>query len=458
MAFPDWVLKHKAPRTEIRCIKGKYYIYKIASKWNKETKKPKKITLGQIGVITEADGLIPTGMSRKGKVPQGESKIKNDITLETNFMDRFEKITDPRAQKNSLFSVAEIFFLTLAAITCGAEGWKDIEIYGKHRLAHLRKYFPYKNGIPSDDTTRRFFRSLNPIQFKQLFSDWAQDLAEYASKQCSSKVIAIDGKSSRGSYDGDNKMIHTVSAFATKARLVLGQEKITEKSNEITAIPKLLSVIDIKNHIITIDAMGCQYKIANDIIEKQGDYIFSLKGNQSSLHEDIQVYLNDPKQEKYIEIYEDLDKGHGRIETRKCYVCTNVEWLYAMHPQWQTIKSIIKIDSKREIKEKVTEEARYYISSLNASPQEILKAIRSHWEIENSLHWVLDVSFNEDYSRIRKKNAPEAMVIARHIVLNLLRPVAQKNQSIAGLRKICAWDSGVLDMVLKKDYKSSDLT
>lgn len=451
MKHPEWVLKHKIPNTEIRCIRGRYYLYNITSVWCPEKKRTKKVTLKAVGTITEEFGLIPAGMSRRGRVPQGASKIK-DSQPETSFMDTFEAIDDPRAPRNQLYTLFEILLVTFLGVICGAEGWKDIENYGKSKINYLRRYCEFKNGIPSDDTFRRFFRSINVEQFKQLFHEWVQSLA----KTVDAKVIAIDGKSNRRSYDGDGNMLHMVSAFASEARIVLGQEKVSEKSNEITAIPKMLNWLDVKGHIVTIDAMGCQYAIADQIVKKEGDYIFSLKGNQGNLSKDVELYFADPALKNKLKSYTDFDKGHGRIETRHCIVSNDVEWLKDMNPKWSSVNSIIQINSKRELKnDKTTEETRYYISSLkDHTPQDTLKAIRIHWGIENSLHWVLDMSFNEDYSRIRKENAPEVMAIIRHFALNLLQQHKTKNQSIKGFRKICAWDDTALDQIILKSHSS----
>jgi len=288
---------------------------------------------------------------------------------------------------------------------------------------------------------------VDPDHFKQIFSKWVDSLA----KTVDAKVIAIDGKSNRRSYDGDGKMLHIVSAFATEARIVLGQEKISDKSNEIKAIPKLLDLFDVKKHIITIDAMGCQYAIANKIVKKEGDYIFSLKGNQEKLSDDVTLFFTETNHKKVILSNIDYDKGHGRIETRECFVCNDVQWLQDRHPRWQTINSIIRIDSTRELKNEITKESRYYISSIkNITPQVALKAIRQHWGIENTLHWTLDMSFNEDYSRIRKGNAPHVMAIIKHLALNLLQRYKSKRQSIRGLRKICSWDDLILDNLVSK--------
>jgi predicted transposase YbfD/YdcC len=450
MPHPDWVLKHKIPNSEIRCIRGKYYLYSITSVWCPEKRRTKKKTLKQLGVIDQEFGLIPTGMSRKGKVPKGASKIKDNVPLDTNFLDKFEAIKDPRSERNCLFTISEILLVTFLAVICGAEGWQDVENYGKAKIDSLRHYLDYQNGVPSDDTVRRFFRAVDPEHFKQIFCAWVNSIANVVD----AKVIAIDGKSNRRTYDGDGEMLHVVSAFATEARVVLAQEKTADKSNEITAIPKLLELLDVKGHIITIDAMGCQYAIANKIVAKEGDYIFSLKGNQGNLSKDVGLYFNTPRLEGTLLSCIDYDKGHGRLETRECFVCNDVQWLRDMHPNWTTIHSIIRINSTREFKDptKNTQESRYYISSLkNTTPQVALMAVRQHWGIENSLHWILDMSFNEDYSRIRKENAPHVMAMIRHFALNLLQKFKPKRQSVKGFRKICSWDDAALAELVSKN-------
>jgi predicted transposase YbfD/YdcC len=343
--------------------------------------------------------------------------------------------------------MSEILLVTFAAVTCGAEGWQDVEDFGRTKINYLKQYLDYENGTPSDDTIRRFYRNLDPTAFEKLFRTWVENLA----KKSDSKVIAIDGKSSRHSFDGDGNMLHMISAFATEARIVLGQEKVADKTNEITAIPKMLEWLDVAGHIITIDAMGCQYEIADKIIKKAGDYILSLKGNQGTLSEDVKLYFDDKASTK-TSTHTDADKGHGRIEIRECVVINDVAWLRDLHPHWQTIKSIIKIDSSRDLNGKISKESRYYISSLNVTAEKILHAIRSHWAIENSLHWVLDMSFNEDASRIRKKNAPHVMAIIRHVVLNLLQMAKTERQSIKRLRKMCGWDDKILDSVIAKKF------
>lgn len=372
--------------------------------------------------------------------------------VEESFLDFFKGLEDPRSRRNRLYTMSEILLTTLAAAICGAEGWQDVEDFGELKLDYLRLALPYKNGIPSDDTFRRFFRSIDPNAFQDLFRDWVKSLQQ----TLENNVIAIDGKTSRRSADDDGKMLHMISAFATEARLVLAQEKVSDKSNEITAIPKLLEYLDLKGSTVTIDAMGCQYKIADQILNKEGHYIFSLKGNQGELCDDVKTYFADYESGLMdnLSSCQDYDKGHGRVETRKCLVANNVAWLRLRHPNWQSINSIIRLDTTRSIKNKTSIETRYYVSSLDEKAQKTLTCIRSHWAIENSLHWVLDMSFGDDQSRIRKHNAPQAMAIIRHMALNLLQGAKNqmKRQSIRRLRKMAGWDNQTLTNILFQQF------
>lgn len=366
------------------------------------------------------------------------------------FLECFGALEDPRSSRNRLYKMDEILLAALCGAICGAEGWQDVEDCGKAKLDFLRQYLPFKNGVPSDDTFRRFFRALDPASFQELFSKWVETLRQDNWEE----VIAIDGKSSRHSFDGETKMLHMVSAYATESRLVLAQEKVSEKSNEITAIPALLKRLDLRGSTVTIDAMGCQHAIAELILQRHGQYIFSLKGNQGSLHDDIKAYLADPASIKNCKTHKDFDKGHGRIESRVCTVETNIDWLIQRHPNWSTIGSIARIDSTREIKGKSSHETRYYIASRAETPDKMLKKVRSHWAIENNLHWTLDMSFGEDQSRIRKQNAPQIMAIIRHMALNMLQAKKQEmpRQSIKRLRKMAGWDHSMLASILAKAF------
>ena len=369
------------------------------------------------------------------------------MSLEFNtlsFFNVFSKLEDPRIDRKKLYPLEEILFTTLCAVICGAESWYDIEDFGEARINFLKKFFSYTNGIPSHDTIGRFFSLLNPETFKKCFIEWVKNFQKELPE-----LIAIDGKTLRRSFDKatDKKAIHMISAFASNSRLVLGQKKVEAKTNEITAIPEMLDLLFIKNSTITIDAMRCQKEIAEKIISKGANYILALKGNQGDLHENIGTYFTDTTPFDY---YKEIDKGHGRIEIRECWATSEIDWLDSKN-NWSGLCSIIKIKSTRIEKDKESQEIRYYISSLPAQAQKLLLAIRSHWGIENSLHWVLDVTFREDESRIRKKNAPENMAIVRHIVCNLLQKADQKI-SLRRRKKKAGWSDEYLENVLKQIF------
>ena len=372
------------------------------------------------------------------------------------FNDFFQEIPDHRLDRKKLHSVPEILFLALCGVIANCNSWEDLELFGKSRLDYLRKYFPYKNGVPSDDTFRRFFRVLDPKIFETKFRQWIANFG----LSVSNKVIAIDGKTSRHSFDKECKAIHMVSAFLSEDRIVLGQEKVSGKSNEITAIPELIESLDIQNSIITIDAMGAQHAIANMIVSKSAHYVLSLKGNQSSLAEDVTDLFKNIKDDQF-ESHEDVDSGHGRLEVRRCIVVSDTEWmkwLISSRPEWSSIKSVIKITSVITINDQTTTEDRYYITSMVDRAQKLLTAIRSHWGVE-SMHWVLDVTFGDDQSRVRKGNAPQNMAVIKKSALNLLQIIKNNypridgvRTSIARLRKIASWDNQWLDNILNAKF------
>lgn len=363
------------------------------------------------------------------------------------FLDFFTELEDPRIERHKLYPLNEILLTTLCAKICDSQSWEDIQDFGEAKIEFLRQYLPYKNGIPSHDTFARIFSLIDPKQFKTCFTEWMRGIQLQMSE-----VISIDGKTLRGSFDkgDDQKAIHMVSAFASNARLVLGQEKVSEKSNEITAIPKLLDTLFIKGGIVTIDAMGCQKSIAKKIREKEADYVLSLKGNHGDLHDDVKTYFEGVR-EIELEEAKECDKGHGRIEIRKCTVSRDIDWL-TQKTEWKDLSCIIEIESVRIVREKETTEKRYYLSSLKTDARAVAKAIRSHWAIENSLHWVLDVTFNEDKSRIRKKNGPENMAIVRHTVLNLLRQNGDKKTSLKRRRRRASYSEDYLANILEKEF------
>jgi predicted transposase YbfD/YdcC len=368
------------------------------------------------------------------------------------FIDYFDEIEDPRSSKNLLYPANEILLTVLCGLICGVESWRDFVEFGEAKLDFLKGILEYKEGIPSKNTFSRFFAALKPEQFKTCFIAWVKSLQ---SLNVDTEVIAIDGKRLCNSFDEESNKsaIHMISAFASSSKIVLAQQKVDDKSNEITAIPQLLELIEVKNNIITIDAMGTQKEIAKTIINRDGNYILALKGNHSRLHSEVTDFFVDNLNNSDAKIVtsEDTDCGHGRIEHRKCLVSEQIEWLGEL--RFIGMKSIVCIESTRIIKDKISKEKRFYISSLSADAHKINSAIRSHWSIENSLHWSLDVIFNEDNSRIRLDNAAENIAMARHTVLNLLQSAKAthfKKSSITGLRKKAGWDNNVLLRIIQQ--------
>ena len=333
------------------------------------------------------------------------------------FFKHFEEIEDPRIKNMATYPLNEILFLAFICILCGGVDYEDIVLIGNEQFSWFKKYFPYKNGIPSVKTFQRTFSLLDPKHLSQSFESWVKEFMNDLKG-----VIAIDGKTIRGSKkeSSGKGAIHVLSAFAHENGLVIASQKVDSKTNEITAIPELLDMLSLKECIITIDAMGTQREIASKIIEKKADYVLALKGNQGSLYDDVKTYFLDP--EYAFQEFESVDSNHGRIEKRKIRVIKNIDYLNEKH-KWASLKSIIQIESERTFKKTriVEQEKRYYISSLNTDPQMILKAIRDHWSIENTLHWSLDVTFKEDDSRVRKDHGPENLSIIRKTCFNLLK-------------------------------------
>lgn len=360
------------------------------------------------------------------------------------FLDHFSALEDPRQAIKIRHPIAELLLVMLCAMIAGAEGWKDIETYGKSKLALLRELLPFQYGIPSDDTFRRFFRAIDPQAFQEAFTAFVRSLFP----GLASSLIAVDGKTLRGSHDGAVKALHLVSAFATEARLVLAQVATQEKSNEITAIPELLKLLDLRGATVSIDAMGCQREIAQHIMEGGGHYLLGLKGNQGTLHADVRLFFEQLPQDASLITHEETDKGHGRIEIRRCDATGDIAWLQDIH-RWPGLKTIVRIAATRIIGDKTTTETRYYITDDTPDAARILADTRSHWAIENNLHWTLDMSFGEDASRIRKDNAPLAVATLRHVALNLLQAAKKPGESIKRLRKMAGWDDSVLRRILK---------
>lgn len=364
---------------------------------------------------------------------------------ESNLLKFARSLPDCRMDRKKLHLAEDIVFITFVAVICGAETWEDIADFGRSKILFLKRFLNLEHGIPSPDTFNRFFASLNPKVFESLFLSWIKGLCKYHKG-----IVAIDGKTVRGSRKQGNKSaIHMVSAFAAANGLVIGQVKTNQKSNEITAIPELINVLDIEDCIITIDAMGCQTKIAEVVIANGADYILAVKENQKELYVNIIDTFRFAETKK-LKSHEDVDIGHGRVETRLCTITNNLE-LLTNAQEWRNMNTLIKIDRQRYIKStgKTQKETRYYISSLNKDAKTIGQAIRSHWGIENKLHWQLDVSFGEDKSRKRDRNAAENYSVVLRMALNLIKSENTTKRSVKGKRLKAGWDDEYLLSLLK---------
>jgi predicted transposase YbfD/YdcC len=360
----------------------------------------------------------------------------------TVFLDHFKDLPDHRQSGKVAYRLDEILLLALLSILAGAEGFTDMARFGQKKLSLLQRFLPFANGTPSHDHLGDIFASLDPQAFRKCFVAWVGALTK-----APLDVIAIDGKTSRRSgRKGGKETIHMVSAFAARQRLVLAQTKVNEKSNEIVAIPALLDMLSIEGAIVTIDAMGCQREIARKIVDKKADYVLALKGNQGTLRDDVELFANEQKASGFadatISVNQTVDGDHGRIETRRVTVIHDVVWLQQRH-QWPGLKGVVIVDSQREIGPKIEHETRFYITSANLHAEKLAAIVRDHWAIENSLHWVMDMTFRDDECRIRTENAPENVVTLKHMAVNLARRKKGKD-SVRLALKTAAWDDDYL--------------
>jgi len=365
------------------------------------------------------------------------------------FLGFFADFPDPRQPGKVIYPLQEVFLLCLLAVLAGAETVVDIARFGQKKIELLRRFLPFRDGTPSHDQLGDILATLDATEFQRRFVAWVAKLIGV-----SADVIAIDGKTVRRSSHkrGGKAAIHMVSAFAARQRLVLGQVKVADKSNEIVAIPALLDMLAIEGAVVTIDAMGCQRDIARKVIDKKADYILALKGNQGSLREDVELFAAEQKENGFkdttITRHETVDADHGRIETRTYTVIHDVAWLQERH-QWPRLQGVVMVESEREIPgpgtsaNTIERETRFYITSLMWIAAQLGPAIRAHWMIENGLHWVLDMNFRDDECRLRTHHAPANFTTIKHIALNLIRR-APGRDSIRLRRKVAAWDDDFL--------------
>ena len=367
----------------------------------------------------------------------------------TVFLSHFKDLPDSRQPGKVIYPLDEVLLLVLLATLAGAEAFTDIARFGEKKLALLRRFRPFRDGTPPHDRIGDIFASLEAEPFQRCFVAWMAAVTGIPAG-----VIAIDGKTVRrsGRKRDDQAPIHMVSAFAARQRLVLGQVKVAEKSNEITAIPKLLSMLAIEGAIVTIDAMGCQRDIAQKILDKKADYVLALKGNQGSLRADVELFATEQKARSFADttITRDttVDGDHGRIETRTTTVIHDVAWIQERH-DWPGLEAVVMVESRREINEKIESETRFYLTSLVMVAALMGPVVRSHWAVENSLHWVMDMVFRDDECRVRTDHAPANFTTIKHMAHNLLR-TANSKDSLRLRRKVAAWDDDFLAALIKR--------
>lgn len=368
------------------------------------------------------------------------------IAESASFLEYFDALPDPRQQSKVIYPLEEVLLLCLLASLAGAETFVDIALFGSKKIDLLRRFKPFAHGTPSHDHLGDLFATLDPDCFQRCFVSWVAQFSTIPEE-----VIAIDGKTARGSKKNGKATLHMVSAFAARQRLVLGQTKVSEKSNKIVAIPKLLAMLALEGAIVTIDAMGCQRDIAQAILDKKADYVLALKGNQGTLREDVEYFAKTEQERGFAGIHisqnQQVDGDHGRIETRTTTVIHDVHWLQKRH-NWPGLQSLVMVQSVRELPNKIEQETRFYISSLTLPAEQVGAIVRDHWSVENCLHWTLDMVFRDDESRVRSDYGAANFTILKHMALNMLRRPDTK-LSIRARRKAAAWDDEFLVELLK---------
>jgi len=370
----------------------------------------------------------------------------------TSLPAHFGQIDDPRVERTKQHLLIDILVIAICAVICGADDWVAVAAFGRAKQEWFKTFLRLPNGIPSHDTFGRVFARLDPQQFQQAFVAWIQAVSDLTHGQ----VVAIDGKKLRRSHDQHlgKQAIVIVSAWATANRLVLGQVKTDDKSNEITAIPELLRVLALEGCIVTVDALGCQTDIAATIVAQGGDYLLTVKENQKLLYQDLHDLFHEAQEAEFRKTVCDyartVSKGHGRLEIRRCWTIADPDFLDYIRDGrlWPNLRTLIMIESERRLGRKISREVRYFIASIENDAALALHAVRSHWGIENRLHWVLDIAFREDDCRVRKDHGPQNFAVLRHIALNLLRRDTTTKLGVKNKRLQAAWDENYLMALL----------
>jgi predicted transposase YbfD/YdcC len=387
------------------------------------------------------------------KHPENKSDDKTKLA-KSSLVAHFAQVPDPRVDRRKDHDLIDILVIAVCTLLCGGETFNDMEDFGNAKIDWFKTFLKLRNGIASHDTFNRVFAALKPKEFLDCFLRWTQSLREVVAQE----IVAVDGKALRRALNQDQSIQYVVSAWAESNGLVLGQLKVADKSNEITAVPELLRVLELSGCIVTIDAMGCQKKIAKEIIESDADYVLALKGNQETVHEEVKAFLDQtvaqtqvplpprgklPKAAARVAFLETVEKDHGRFEIRRFYQSAELDW-FADLEKWEGLKSVGMVESVREIGGKSTTERRYFLSSLSLGVETFARAVRSHWGVENKLHWVMDVCFREDQSRARAGFAAENLATLRRLALNLLKREKTKRRGIRGKQLNAAWDHAYL--------------